>query len=112
MANRQRMVQVLVNLLSNGINFNRPGGSVTVECAPATENHFTIKVHDTGIGIAPENLPRLFQPFEHFAAPQQGTGAGIGLALARGLIEAMNGRISVTSTQGHGSTFTIELPLA
>jgi signal transduction histidine kinase/CheY-like chemotaxis protein len=111
-ADRQRLQQVLLNLLSNGVKYNREGGQVTVACAPAT-GPVEIRVTDTGRGIAAEDLARLFTPFERLGA-ESGTveGTGLGLAVSRQLAEAMSGAIRVDSTPGVGSTFTLELPVA
>ena len=111
-ADRQRALQVLLNLLVNGVKYNRPGGSVTIRCSP-NGSRVAIAVRDTGHGIAPEDLERLFVPFERLGL-EGGTieGAGLGLALARRLVEAMGGTISVTSNTDAGSTFTVELPRA
>ena len=109
-ADRQRALQVLLNLLMNGVKYNRRGGSVTVGCS-RSGNRVAITVRDTGHGIAPEDLERLFLPFERLGL-EGGTieGAGLGLALARRLVEAMGGTISVTSAAEVGTTFTVELP--
>ena len=109
-ADRQRALQVLLNLLMNGIKYNRRGGSVTVGCS-RSGNRVAITVRDTGHGIAPEDFERLFLPFERLGL-EGGTieGAGLGLALARRLVEAMGGTISVTSAAEVGTTFTVELP--
>jgi PAS domain S-box-containing protein len=113
LADRQRVLQVLLNLLANALKYNRQGGSVEVTPSRKGDTRVEIAVQDTGPGIASENLERLFLPFERLGlegGPIE--GAGLGLALTQRLIEAMGGRIAVTSTTGVGSTFTIELPRA
>ena len=124
LADRQRLKQVLLNLLSNAIKYNRAGGSMRLECAPhepgdkpedepGTAGRVRLLVHDTGPGIAPEMLERLFTPFDRLGAEQSGIeGTGVGLALSRRLVELMDGTISVRSQEGRGSTFEVELPLA
>ncbi|WP_165789461.1 PAS domain-containing hybrid sensor histidine kinase/response regulator [Billgrantia endophytica] len=111
-ADRVRLKQVLLNLLSNAIKYNRPQGEVrlTVE---AGGGHFRIAVADTGNGIAPEDLARLFQPFNRLDAEHSKIeGTGIGLVISRRLVEAMDGAIGVDSTLGQGSRFWIDLPRA
>jgi CheY-like chemotaxis protein/nitrogen-specific signal transduction histidine kinase/HPt (histidine-containing phosphotransfer) domain-containing protein len=106
-ADRQRLQQVVVNLLANAVKYNRDGGSVTVRARGAG----SIEVVDTGIGIAPDHLDKLFSPFERLGAEQSDVeGTGLGLALTKHLVEAMEGEISVESREGHGSTFRVELP--
>ncbi|MDY0014116.1 MAG: response regulator [Rhodocyclaceae bacterium] len=108
-----RLTQVLVNLLSNAIKYNRPGGSVTLAVGPGTPGHCRISVADTGIGIAPEDLPRLFQPFSRLVQHEEEIeGTGLGLALSQRLVELMGGQLGVQSEPEVGSTFWLELPLA
>lgn len=112
LADRQRAIQVVLNLLSNALKYNRPGGSVRVRCG-SSDGMVLVAVQDDGSGIAPELLDRLFQPFDRLGAERSGVeGTGIGLAVARGLAETMGGRIDVESTVGVGSTFTLVLPSA
>ena len=112
MADRQRLAQVLLNLLSNAVKYNRPGGTVTVFCEHASPERLRINVTDTGRGITPASLGKLFSPFERLDADQSGVeGTGLGLALSKRLIEAMGGFIGVESTVGQGSTFRLELLL-
>lgn len=113
LADRQRLVQVLSNLVSNAIKYNRPGGHVDLSCAPAPGGVVRFSVADTGQGIRAEELDRVFEPFDRLGAEQSGVeGTGVGLALARHLVERMNGRISVESVPEVGSTFFVELPMA
>lgn len=112
-ADRLRLRQVLFNLVSNAIKYNRDGGSVTILSQTVDENWARISVADTGFGIAAEQQHLLFVPFERLgreAGVIQGTG--IGLAICKGLIEAMDGRLEFDSTEGVGSTFYFDLPLA
>lgn len=112
-ADRLRFRQVMLNLISNGIKHNREGGAVEVGCEVTSENQLRIWVRDTGPGIDPELLPRLFNPFERAAAVDGVIeGTGIGLALAKRLTEAMSGTIGVETSLGNGSLFWIELPQA
>ncbi len=110
-ADAMRLRQVFLNLLSNAIKFTPPGGSIDIT-AEALPDHIAIKVADTGIGISPENLPRMFREFEqvHDASTRR-EGTGLGLVLVRKLVELHGGSISVASNLGRGSTFTIDLPV-
>lgn len=111
LADRQRLKQVLINLVSNAIKYNRIGGSVTILCKERSPM-LRIEIIDTGNGIREDQISQLFKPFERLGA-QHSTieGTGLGLAVARRLVEAMQGAIGVESTVGEGSTFWIELPL-
>ncbi|MCE4537296.1 ATP-binding protein [Pelomonas sp. P7] len=109
-ADRMRLKQVLLNLVSNAIKYNRPEGSVRVSCGPEGEGLARITVQDTGLGLRPEQVEGLFQPFNRLgqeAGPEQGTG--IGLVVTQRLVELMGGRIGVQSTPGAGSLFWVEL---
>jgi PAS domain S-box-containing protein len=109
-ADPQRLRQVLLNLLSNGVKFNRPDGRVELRCETGGER-LRIEVADTGPGIPRDQLARLFRPFERLDADSRGVeGTGLGLALSRGLVEAMGGTLTAASRPGEGSTFTIDLP--
>ncbi len=109
-ADRQRLRQVLLNLLSNAMKYNRDGGTVTIGCDRVPGDRLRIEIADTGYGIPPEHLGRLFQPFDRLGAELGSIeGTGIGLALARGLVEAMGGTIDVTSKVDVGTSFRIEL---
>ncbi len=112
-ADRTRLRQVLLNLLSNAVKYNRAGGRVTIQAAAMPGARVRISVGDTGPGIAPERLPQLFEPFERLGAEFGNVeGTGIGLTIARQLIELMEGRIGVDGRPGEGACFWIELPRA
>ncbi|MEA3212751.1 MAG: hypothetical protein QOE70_5808 [Chthoniobacter sp.] len=111
LANERRFKQVILNLLSNAVKFNREGGAVTVSYEKI-EARLRIKVADTGRGISPSNLAKLFAPFERLDEVDTVIeGSGLGLSLSKRLIEAMGGSIGVESAIGTGSTFWVELPL-
>jgi PAS domain S-box-containing protein len=108
---RTRLKQVLLNLLANGIKYNRAGGRVWIACGTDGDDHVRLAVHDDGPGLAPEQQARLFQPFERLAAAQSAIeGTGIGLALCRRLVLAMGGEMGVDSAPGQGSCFWVRLP--
>jgi len=112
MADRQRLKQVLVNLLSNGVKYNRRGGHVVVSCAPE-EDRMRITVTDTGNGISAAMLDRLFSPFDRLGAENSEIeGTGLGLSLSQRLVEHMGGTLRVESKPGVGSDFSVELPIA
>jgi PAS domain S-box-containing protein len=112
-ADEQRTKQVLLNLLSNAIKYNRSGGGVDVSIADTRAGHVSVRITDTGRGIAPEDLERLFSPFDRLGAEQSPIeGTGLGLALSKLMVEAMNGRLGVESVVDVGSTFVLELPIA
>jgi CheY-like chemotaxis protein len=112
-ADRTRLKQVLLNLLSNAVKYNRDGGAVVVDCESAVSGRLRLTVRDTGMGLSPEQVAALFQPFNRLgqeSGPQEGTG--IGLVVTRRLIELMGGEIGVNSSPGVGSVFWIELARA
>ncbi len=112
LADRQRLSQILLNLVSNAIKYNRLRGTVSLSCEVVEEHRLRINVTDTGPGIRPEHLELLFEPFERLGAEQSSIeGTGIGLALSRRLAEAMGGTLDVATTPGQGSTFWVELPV-
>ncbi len=109
----QRLRQMLLNLLSNAIKYNREGGGVLVSSEETAIGQLRLKVSDTGPGISPEGLARLFVPFERLEQEfTEAEGTGLGLVISRRIAEAMGGTLSVQSEVGRGSTFCIELPLA
>ena len=111
-ADRQRLKQILLNLVSNAVKYNRPGGTVSVSCEETSSARLRIKVTDTGPGISEADIRLLFVPFERLnAGLTEVEGSGIGLALSRRLAEAMGGSLQIESTVGEGSTFWVELPI-
>jgi signal transduction histidine kinase len=112
LADRQRVRQILLNLVSNAIKYNRPGGRVDLAVA-ADAGQVRVEVADTGQGIAADDLPRLFSPFERLGAEGGDVaGTGLGLTVSRSLSEGMGGTLDVRSTVGAGSAFTLGLPAA
>jgi CheY-like chemotaxis protein len=112
-ADRQRLKQVLLNLLSNAIKFNRYGGRIDVRGERCQAGRVAIAVTDTGVGIDATDMPRLFSPFERLRTVEgDPDGSGLGLALSKGLMDAMGGTLRAASEPGVGSTFTLELPAA
>jgi PAS domain S-box-containing protein len=109
-ADRTRFKQVLINLLTNAIKYNRAGGSVEVICTMSAMQRTRIAVHDTGDGLSPEKLAQLFQPFNRLGQESGSEeGTGIGLVVSKRLTELMGGEIGAESTVGKGSVFWIEL---
>jgi len=110
LADRTRLKQILLNLLSNALKYNREQGQVAIDCAPQAGGRVRISVRDTGVGLDAEQLALLFQPFNRLGQ-EGGTeeGSGIGLVVTKRLVELMDGSIGVASAPGEGSTFWIEL---
>jgi signal transduction histidine kinase len=112
-ADRQRLAQILVNLISNAVKYNDRIGSITISCGEQGTGQVSIVVTDTGPGLAPEDLERIFIPFERLGAERtEIEGTGIGLPLARALTEAMKGQLTAASVLGQGAAFTVSLPRA
>jgi len=118
LADSQRLKQVLLNLLANAIKYNRPNGTVRMECVlmeAAAPPAMRFSVKDTGPGISASNLRRLFTPFQRLDAERKQpyvAGTGLGLSLSKQLIELMGGALGVESVVGKGTTFWIDVPLA
>jgi signal transduction histidine kinase len=109
-ADRDRLLQVFGNLVGNAVKFTATGGTITVA---AEELHRTVRfsVSDTGSGIAPENVPHLFDRFWQ-ATRSDRRGIGLGLSIVKALVEAHGGHMAVESTPGHGTTFAFSIPVA
>ncbi len=113
LADRTRVKQVLINLLSNAIKYNREQGTVEVKCSGSAPERVRVSVRDTGAGLNPEHLGQLFQPFNRLGQEAGGEeGTGIGLVVAKQLVELMGGAIGAESTVGAGSVFWFELDSA
>ena len=112
-ADRQRLLQVLLNLGSNAVKYNEPGGTVAFRTSLSPGGKVRFSVHDTGPGIPLDQQALLFVPFSRLGAERSGVeGTGVGLALSKQLVEVMGGVIGVESAPGHGSTFWVELQAA
>ena len=112
---RNRVAEVFINLISNGIKFTPPGGKITVDSRGLTEkrDYMKIMVSDTGVGISPEDLPKVFDRFYQGARTQTGviTGTGLGLAITKEIIEGHQGFIHAESKFGSGASFVFTLPI-
>jgi len=110
----QRLKQVAYNLLSNAVKFSNEGGEVVIDLAAPAADRLRLRVSDHGIGIAREDLPRLFVEFQQLDASvaRRYEGTGLGLALTKKLVELQGGSIQVESEPGRGSTFSVELPVS
>ena len=117
-ADVKQIARVLVNLVHNAIKYTPSGGSIVIGTRPQSRGLQAFFVHDTGVGIPPEDLPRIFERFYKVSRARSkadfigpgGAGSGLGLAIARHVVEAHGGRIKAESVPGQGSTFTFTLP--
>ncbi len=109
-ADRDKIKQVLLNLFTNAMKYNKPGGNISLKAVELTD-HYEVSVSDDGIGMAPEVVVHLFEKF-YRAKPTEDSisGTGLGLSICKTIIESHNGKISVQSKQGSGSKFTFQLP--
>jgi signal transduction histidine kinase len=114
LADRERLQQIVLNLLSNAVKYTATGGSVTLHCDMLDDTTILISVTDTGRGISPENIARIFNPFVQLldSPHTPSDGVGLGLAIGRDLARGMGGDITVTSRIGEGSVFMLILPLS
>jgi len=113
MVDPTRMIQVVINLLTNAVKYNRPNGEVTIFSEEGVDS-LVLHVRDTGIGIAESEMDRVFEPFTRleYAEYQAIDGTGIGLALCEFFMQEMGGEISLVSLLGEGSTFSLKIPVA
>jgi signal transduction histidine kinase len=114
LADRDKVQQIVLNLLSNAVKFTDEGGRVALDCEIDSEQHVLVRVSDTGRGIAPDQLERIFQPFVQVDAKltRVESGTGLGLAISKDLARGMDGDLRVESAVGAGSTFILTLPAA
>lgn len=111
LVDRRRIEQVVINLVHNAIKFTPPGGTITI-AARQEGDRVVVDVRDTGIGIVPEEIDRLFERFYKSDKARRSDGSGLGLAIAKHIVQVHRGDISVASAPGQGSTFTFTLPVA
>jgi two-component system phosphate regulon sensor histidine kinase PhoR len=110
MVDEARIEQVLVNIIHNAIKFTPSGGRITIS-AKVKDTDILVSVSDTGVGIPPDDLPRIFERFYKADKSRSGGGTGLGLAIAKHIVEAHRGRIWAESVEGRGSSFNFTLPL-
>lgn len=111
-ADAMRLKQVLLNLLNNGVKYNRKGGKLILSY-DQLGNHLRVRIRDTGIGISEKHQEKMFRSFSRLGQENSSTeGSGVGLVITRNLLEAMNGRLDFDSQKNQGSTFWFDLPLA
>jgi signal transduction histidine kinase/CheY-like chemotaxis protein len=118
LADSTRLRQILLNLLGNAVKYNRDGGSVSLRVvrlgdgAGSDNGEVAVSVVDTGPGLSPDEIERLFVPFDRLGREKTSPGTGIGLVISRHIAESMGGRLEVRSEPQHGSTFTLVMPAA
>ena len=111
LADKDKLKQVILNLISNAIKYNRPGGTIALG-ASKYKDQISFYVRDTGHGMRPEHVKQLFQKFYRVPGSERmADGTGLGLSITKRIVEGHGGRIDVSSQEGIGSTFTITLPL-
>src|SRR6266542_814628 len=112
-ADQSRLKQVLVNLLDNAIKYTPEGGNISISIA-RRDDHAVLEVADSGLGISADDLPHVFERFYRAdkARSRQMGGTGLGLSIVRSICLAHGGQVTVNSTEGRGSLFRVELPLA
>ena len=111
-ADERKIKQIMINLISNAVKFTENGGTITVEAEARADIGVAIRVTDTGIGIAPENILKVFRPFEQVdnSLSRSHEGTGLGLPLTRSLVELHGGTLDLESQLGIGTTVTVRLP--
>jgi two-component system cell cycle sensor histidine kinase PleC len=111
-ADKRRIQQVMLNLLSNAVKFTNPGGQIWVRVARRDNGDLEVVVADTGIGMAPEDIPKALAPFEQIgrSAYRASEGTGLGLPIAKALVERHGGTFTMTSELGKGTTVTLTFP--
>lgn len=108
-----RFKQILLNILSNAIKYNRENGKVTIDCSSKDKSMLCLSITDRGAGLSPEQINKLFKPFERLGAENSYIeGTGLGLMISKDLVELMGGNITVESEIGNGSSFIIHVPLS
>jgi signal transduction histidine kinase len=110
-ADRARLMQLFQNLIGNAVKFCKAGDRITV-ASGTRGDEAQIQIADTGPGIAPEDLPHIFDPYYSASRKHQKTGTGLGLYIGKGIVDAHRGRMDCTSEPGVGTKFSINLPLA
>lgn len=111
-ADAMRLKQVLLNLLNNGVKYNRKGGTLTLSYDKLGD-HLRVRIRDTGIGISEKHQEMMFRSFSRLGQENSTTeGSGVGLVITRNLLEAMNGKLDFDSQKNQGSTFWFDLPFA
>ena len=111
-ADERKLKQILINLMSNAVKFTKDGGSITIEATSNPDEGVTIRVIDNGIGIAAEDIPKVFRPFEQVDSSLSRTqeGTGLGLPLTKSLVELHNGILEIESEIGVGTIVSVTLP--
>jgi PAS domain S-box-containing protein len=115
LADNLRLKQVMMNLVVNAVKYNKIGGHVLIEIAKSHQDpaYLSVAIHDTGWGIAPEDIPKLCEPFQRLGAEGSSIeGSGLGLTIVKHLVAAMNGKLLIQSEVGKGSVFEVVLPIA
>jgi signal transduction histidine kinase len=111
-ADRDRLVQILVNLVDNAVKFTTEGGSVSIEAGPGPAGRVEIRVRDTGVGIPSTDLPRITERFYRVdkTRSREVGGTGLGLAIVKHLVQAHGGELRIESALGHGTTVSFTVP--
>ncbi|MCV6636534.1 ATP-binding protein [Candidatus Albibeggiatoa sp. nov. NOAA] len=110
LVDRARLKQVIINLLSNAVKYNKENGKITIEIKQSNPEFLCFSVTDTGIGLSTEQQAKIFEPFTRMSGVNLIEGTGIGLTITKRLLEIMDAKIWVESTEGQGTTFFVDLP--